>query len=169
MLPCLWCGKGMSFNRGCSQLSQGCKRLLLYFLFRRKKNPDTFLMEICSWIEKMCFWLVFAFSQDSRFILSVRRSKRNEELSGILFLQCVLRDSKHLLFFFFKKRQEPILQIYMLLEMEGTLENIKSFSKGISFAFWVGQYFIVRCICVRDIQYCWPLIENAKSIPQLLL
>lgn len=103
MLPCLWCGKGMSFNRGCSQLSQGCKRLLLYFLFRRKKNPDTFLMEICSWIEKMCFWLVFAFSQDSRFILSVRRSKRNEELSGILFLQCVLRDSKHLLFFFFQE------------------------------------------------------------------
>lgn len=103
MLPCLWCGKGMSFNRGCSQLSQGCKRLLLYFLFRRKKNPDTFLMEICSWIEKMCFWLVFAFSQDSRFILSVRRSKRNEELSGILFLQCVLRDSKHLLFFFSRR------------------------------------------------------------------
>ena len=93
----------------------------------------------------MCLWLVFSFSQDSRFILSVRRSKRNEELSGLLFLRCVLQDSEHILiFFFFFKRQKPILQICMLLEMEETLGNIKHFSKGISYAFGVGQYFMVR-------------------------
>ena len=32
----------------------------------------------------------------------------------------------------------------MLLEMEETLGNIKHFSKGISYAFGVGQYFMVR-------------------------
>lgn len=46
--------------------------------------------------------------------------------------------------FFFFKRLKPILQIYMLLEMEETLGNIKHFSKGISYAFGVGQYFMVR-------------------------
>lgn len=59
------------------------------FLFG-EKNPDTFLMGVCSWNKKMCLWLVFLFSRDSRFILSVRTSKRNEELSGILFLGSVL-------------------------------------------------------------------------------
>lgn len=116
---------------------------LSVFSSQEKKNPDTFLMRICSWNEKMCLWLVFSFSQDSRFILSVRRSKRNEELSGLLFLRCVLQDSKHILDFF-SKRLKPILQIYMLLEMEETLGNIKHFSKGISYAFGVGQYFMVR-------------------------
>ena len=51
--------------------------------------------------------------------------------------------STSLIFFFFK-RQKPILHIYMLLEMEETLGNIKHFSKGISYAFGVRQYFMVR-------------------------
>lgn len=112
--------------------------------FLREKNPDIFLVGICSWNEKMCFWLAFSFSQDSRFILSVRRSKRNEELSGILFHRCVLCDSTHLLDFFSRIDSSQFFQIYMMLEMEGPLESIRRFSKGISFAFWVGQYFRVR-------------------------
>lgn len=99
---CLWYELDISFDRECSQLSQGCKRHLLYFLFGRK-NPNTLLMGICSWNKKMCLWLVFLFSRDSRFILSVRTSKRNEELSGIFFLGCVLWDSKHLVVFFFQE------------------------------------------------------------------
>lgn len=158
MLLGLWYKEGMSFNRECSQLSQGCKRLWLYFLLRRK-NPDTFPMRICSWNEKMCLWLVFSFSQDSRFILSVRRSKRNEELSGLLFLRCVLQDCKRLLVFFcFFKRRKPILQIYMLLEMEETSGNIKRFAKGNSYVFGVGQYLMVRghsMLKIRTIYGLW--------------
>lgn len=54
--------------------------------------------------------------------------------------------SASLFFFFvvFFKRWKPILQIYMLLQMEETLGNIKCFSKGNSYVFGVGQYFIVR-------------------------
>lgn len=37
--------------------------------FLGEKNPDTFLMGSCSWNKKMCLWLAFSFSQDSRFIL----------------------------------------------------------------------------------------------------
>lgn len=92
----------------------------------------------------MCFWLVFPFSQDSKFILSVRRSKRNEELSEILFLRCVLRDSKHLFVFLPRRDGSQFFQIYMVLEMKGSVESIRGFSKVISFAFWVGQYFLVR-------------------------
>lgn len=133
----------MSFNRDAHSCLKVARDSECIF-FSGENNPDTFLMRICSWNEKMCLWLVFSFSQDSRFILSVRRSKRNEELSGLLFLCCVLQDSKHILYFFFFKRLKPILQIYMLLEMEETLGNIKHFSKGISYAFGVGQYFMVR-------------------------
>lgn len=62
---------------------------------------------------EMCFWLAFSFSQDSRFILSVRISKRNEESSGILFFRCVLRNSRHLLVFLLRRNRSQFFQIYI--------------------------------------------------------
>lgn len=69
-----------------------------------EKKTDTFLMGICSWNKKMCLWLVFLFSRDSRFILSVRTSKRNEEIiRNPLPWMCPLRQQAPRCFFFFQE------------------------------------------------------------------
>lgn len=127
-------------------------------------------MIICSWNEKMCFWLVFPFSQDSKFILSVRRSKRNEELSEILFLRCVLRDSKHLFVFLPRRDGSQFFQIYMVLEMEGSVESIRGFFKGNFICILGGTVFPgERLSCLKDVWHSGTLMVNASNIPQLLL
>lgn len=130
--------EGMSFNRdahSCLKVARDSEQSL-----SQEKNWDTFLMRICSWNEKCVFGLCFHF-QDSRFILSVRKiqEKMRNYQAPLPFLLCSPRQQAHPRFFF--KRLKPILQIYMLLEMEETLGNIKHFSKGnFLYAFGVGQY-----------------------------
>lgn len=143
--------RGMSFNRECSQLSQGSKRLLLYFLFRRKKIQTPFWWESVLGMRKCVFGLCFHFHKTLGlyFQLEDPREMKNYQDSSSFDVSSETA-STYLVFF-----QQEIWANFSNLYAIGDGRNLRKHQalfKGNFICIWGGTLFHgERPTCVKDI------------------